>query len=70
MKRRNIKLLCIQETMWKGEKVRELGDGYKLFYYGVNAKRNGVGIVLSPELKIRELEVIRESDRIIWMSLR
>ena len=69
MERRKVKILCVQETKWKGPKARELGNGYKLFYNGVDSKRNGVGIVLSEELKKSVLAVKRRSDRIMWMKL-
>ena len=68
MKRRKVDILCVQETKWKGNKAREMGDGYKLYYTGEDGRRNGVGIVLSPELKGGVLQVNRESDRIIWMK--
>ncbi|XGW21238.1 hypothetical protein V3C99_004300, partial [Haemonchus contortus] len=42
MKRRNIQVLCLQETRWKGAKAREIGEGVKLFYNGEDTKRNGV----------------------------
>ncbi|XP_063590661.1 uncharacterized protein LOC134767565 [Penaeus indicus] len=51
MERRNINILFLQETKWKGKKARELGEGYKLFYNGENSKENGIGIVLDPKLK-------------------
>ena len=31
IKRKNIGVLCFQETKWKGEKAREIRDGFKLF---------------------------------------
>ena len=65
MKRRKVDILCVQETKWKGSKAREMGDGYKLYYTGEDGRRNGVGIVLSPELKGGVLQVNRESDRIV-----
>lgn len=67
MLRRKIK--CVQETMWKGEKARELGNGYKIFYCGAGTKKNGVGITLDPDLKKNVLKVNRESDRLIWMKV-
>ena len=63
MVRKKIDVLCVQETKWKGEKARELGNGYKLYYMGTDNKRNGVGIVLSPELKQGVWQVSRVSDR-------
>ena len=29
MERRKIKIMCVQETKWKGSKARELGNGFK-----------------------------------------
>ena len=41
---RKIEVVCVQETRWKGNKTRELGGEYKLFYSGVIGQgRNGVG---------------------------
>ena len=69
MERRKIDVLCVQETRWKGQKARELGEGYKLYYMGVDNRRNGVGIVLSPEMRERVIQVSRESDRFIWLKI-
>ena len=69
MERRKTDVLCVQETGWKGQKARELGEGYKLYYMGVDTRRNGVGIVLSPERKERVIQVSRESDRLIWLKI-
>ena len=62
MERRKVKIMCLQETKWKGSKARELGNGFKLFYVGEDRKRNGVGIVLNDDLKKGVLEVRRPSD--------
>ncbi|EYB93783.1 hypothetical protein Y032_0179g754 [Ancylostoma ceylanicum] len=35
MKQRRIRVLCLQETRWKGCKAKEIGDGIKLFYHGL-----------------------------------
>ncbi|VDL62952.1 unnamed protein product [Nippostrongylus brasiliensis] len=51
MKRKNIQILCLQETRWKGEKAKEIGEGVKLFYKGNDGKRNGVGIAVSEALE-------------------
>ena len=66
MERKKIGILCVQETRWKGNKARELGSGCKLFYSGANLQgRNGVGIVLSKELKDSLVGVSRKSDRVM-----
>ena len=70
MSERKLDILCVQETRWRGNKARELGDGYKLIYGGANLEgRNGVGIILSSEMKDLATEVNRKDDRIIWMHL-
>ncbi|XP_047492408.1 craniofacial development protein 2-like [Penaeus chinensis] len=69
MERKKIHVLCVQETKWKGQKAKELGNGYKLYYVGENNKRNGVGVVLSPEMKEGVVQVNRTSDRIIWVKI-
>ncbi|KAK3540585.1 hypothetical protein QTP70_034343 [Hemibagrus guttatus] len=69
MERRKVDILCVQETRWKGSKARSIGAGFKLFYYGVNSKRNGVGVVLKEEFVRNVLEVVRVSDRVISLKL-
>ncbi|KAK3546783.1 hypothetical protein QTP86_001528 [Hemibagrus guttatus] len=64
MERRKVDILCVQETRWKGSKARSIGAGFKLFYYGVDSKRNGVGVVLKEEFVRNVLEVKRVSDRV------
>ncbi|KAK3515449.1 hypothetical protein QTP70_021407 [Hemibagrus guttatus] len=61
MERRKVDILCVQETRWKGSKARSIGAGFKLFYYGVDSKRNGVGVVLKEEFVRNVLEVKRVS---------
>ena len=43
MKQRNIDILCLQETKWKGSEARNIGDGCKLFYNGGDGRKNGIG---------------------------
>ncbi|KAK3540959.1 hypothetical protein QTP86_007368 [Hemibagrus guttatus] len=62
MERRKVDILCVQETRWKGSKARSIGAGFKLFYYGVDSKRNGVGVVLKEEFVRNVLEVGCELD--------
>ncbi|XGW34800.1 hypothetical protein V3C99_018654 [Haemonchus contortus] len=38
MKRRNTRVLCLQETRWKGAKGREIGKGVKPLYNGEDTK--------------------------------
>ena len=46
MERRNVDILCLQETRWKGSKARNIGGGCKMFYNGADGRKNGIGIVL------------------------
>ncbi|KAK3521554.1 hypothetical protein QTP70_013074 [Hemibagrus guttatus] len=69
MERRKVDILCEQETRWKGSKARRIGAGFKLFYYGVDSKRNGVGVVLKEEFVRNVLEVKRASDRVKSLKL-
>ncbi|KAK3534127.1 hypothetical protein QTP86_002260 [Hemibagrus guttatus] len=70
MERRKVDILFVQETRWKGSKSRSIGAGFKLFYYGVDSKRNGVGVVLK-EFVRNVLEVgceLEETER-FWSEL-
>ncbi|KAK3543565.1 hypothetical protein QTP70_023903 [Hemibagrus guttatus] len=69
MERRKVDILCVQETRWKGSKACSIGAGFKLFYYGVDSKRNGVGVVLKEEFVRNVLEVKRVSDRVMSLKL-
>ncbi|MCJ8731892.1 hypothetical protein PDJAM_G00204980 [Pangasius djambal] len=69
MERRKVDILCVQETRWKGSKARSIGAGFKLFYYGVDSKRNGVGVVLKEVFGRNVLEVKRVSDRVMSLKL-
>ncbi|KAK3570202.1 hypothetical protein QTP86_016526 [Hemibagrus guttatus] len=69
MERRKVDILCVQETRWKVSKARSIGAGFKLFYYGVDSKRNGVGVVLKEEFVRNVLEVKRVSDRVMSLKL-
>ena len=50
MERRNVDILCPQETKWKENKARNIGGGCKIFYNGADGRKNGIGIVLREEL--------------------
>ncbi|KAK3541246.1 hypothetical protein QTP86_016915 [Hemibagrus guttatus] len=69
MERRKVDILCAQETRWKGSKARSVGAGFKLFYYGVDSKRNGVGVVLKEEFVRNVLEVELEEKERFWSEL-
>ncbi|KAK3523473.1 hypothetical protein QTP86_033590 [Hemibagrus guttatus] len=69
MERSKVDILCVQETRWKGSKAPSIGAGFKLFYYGVDSKRNGVCVVLKEEFVRNVLEVKRVSDRVMSLKL-
>ena len=69
MELRNVDILCLQETKWKGSKARRIGDGCKLFYNGADGRKNGIGIVVREELSKGVLEVNRVSDGLMAMKL-
>jgi exonuclease III len=53
MIRRCVNILCVQETKWKGQKVKEVENtGFKLWYTSSTANKNGVGIVLDKSLRM------------------
>ncbi|VDO64953.1 unnamed protein product [Heligmosomoides polygyrus] len=72
MKRRRIQVLCLQETRWKGAKVREIGEEVKLYYNGEDTKKNGVGIDVAESLKDSVAAVQRINDRImsLWLDTK
>ncbi|XP_051780692.1 uncharacterized protein LOC127527100 [Erpetoichthys calabaricus] len=69
MKRRKVDILCMQETKWKGSKASWIGGGLKLFYHGVDGRRNGVGVILKEQYVKSVLEVKRVSGRVMIMKL-
>ena len=70
MEQRTVDILCLQETKWKDNKARNIGGGCKLFYNGVDGRKNGIGIVVREELAESVLEVKRVSDRLMAMKLK
>ncbi|KAI5625340.1 hypothetical protein C0J50_15199 [Silurus asotus] len=69
MERRKVDMPCVQETKWKGSKARNIGGGFKLFYHGVDGKRNGVGVTLREEYSKSVVEVKRVSDRVMIVKV-
>ena len=69
MKRRNLDILCVQETKWKESKARNVGGGCELFYNGGDGRRNGIGIAVREELVKSVLEVKRVSERLMVIKL-
>ncbi|MBN3289671.1 CFDP2 protein, partial [Polypterus senegalus] len=69
MEWRKVDKLCVQDTKWKGSKARWIGGGFKLFYHGVDGRRNGVGVILKEQYVKSVLEVKRVSGRVMIMKL-
>ena len=69
MVQRNVDILCLQETKWKGSKARNIGSGCKIFYNGADERKNGIGIVVREELAESVLDVKRVSDRQMAIKL-
>ena len=68
--RRCVNILCVQETKWKGQKAKEVEDtGFKLWYTGTTANRNGVGVLIDKSLNDDVVDVRRQGDRIILVKL-
>lgn len=69
IKRQN-NVLCVQETRWKGNKSKELGNECKLIYCGADGEgRKGVDIIVSESLKNFIIEVHRRNDRIMRIRI-
>ena len=43
-------MLCVQETRWKGDRVRILVGGYKTLHIGGDGRNNGMGRIVSEEV--------------------
>ena len=39
IEQRNVDILCLQETKWKGSKARNIGGGCKIFYNGADGRK-------------------------------
>jgi exonuclease III len=68
-RRRRVSILCVQETKWKGQKAKVENTGFKLWYSGTVANKNGVGILIDKTLKDGVVDVKRQGDRIILVKL-
>ena len=69
IERRNVNILCLQETKWKGSKARNIEGECKLFYNGADKRKNRIGIVVREELAESVLEVKRVSGRLMATKL-
>ena len=49
MKRRQLLVMGVQETKWKGDRTVKLGEGFKMLHAGGDGKTNGVGVIMNEE---------------------
>ena len=69
MERRNVDILCLQETKWKGSKAKNIGSGCKIFYNGADGRKNVITIVVRAELAESVLEVKRVSEKLMAIKM-
>jgi hypothetical protein len=70
MIRHRVKILCVQETKWKGQKAKEVEDtGFKLWYTCTTVNKTGVDILLDKSLKDGVVDIKRQGDMIILVKL-
>ena len=69
MMRRRVDVACVQEVRWKGERAREVGEGYKIYYVGEASGRNGVGVIVSSSMVDSVVEVKKCSSRLMKVKL-
>lgn len=54
-------IMCLQEVRRKGQGAKELGDRYKLLCSGGEDTKNGVGVIVNPEIKNRMVDAWKET---------
>ena len=70
MVRRNVSILCVQETKWVGEKARIIEPwNYKLWYTGRDRNSNGVSMIINKQLLEDVVEIRRKVNRILLVKL-
>ncbi|XP_068223136.1 craniofacial development protein 2-like [Palaemon carinicauda] len=70
MEKKQIDILCVQETRWKGKQETEIGENFKMLNSGADEKgRSGVAVFLNKVIKENILEVERKNCRIIKIKL-
>ena len=69
LSKRKVDVCCVQETRWKGNSARLIGEGFKLFYAGETSGRNGVGVIPSERMWGGLVEVKRASSRLMMVEL-
>ena len=72
MERKQLEVLCIQETKWKGDRASTMMRGYKLLHAGGDGRSNGVGIIVTEEISKTVVKVERWKGCIVvaWLMIR
>ena len=60
-----MEVLCVQETKWKGDRARQMAEGYKMLHAGGDGRSNGVGIIVNADISKEVVRVERWQGRII-----
>ena len=58
----------LARNKWKGDKFKELIDGYRLQYLGKNYAKKGESIIVDKDLKEKIVGVKRLGDRLITIK--
>lgn len=66
---RKIKIACLNEVKYVGEKATFFSHEYKLFYMGKMTIRNGIGIVVEQDILHNVVGVSRISNRLMVIKL-
>jgi hypothetical protein len=61
--------MCPGDKMEKAKSEKVENTGFKLWYSGTVANKNGVGILIDKTLKDGVVDVKRQGDRIILVKL-
>ncbi|XP_064083057.1 craniofacial development protein 2-like [Macrobrachium nipponense] len=67
---RRVDILCVQKTKWRGNKAKDIGNGYNLLHSRADETgRSSVGIVISKEMKENIVGTERKSERLMKLRL-
>lgn len=70
LERWSVEICFIQETRWRGNKAKPLGEGYNLIYSRSDARgRNGLGVTLNKRWQESVIEVIRVNHKIMKVNM-
>lgn len=51
LQRRGVSICFVQETIWNRQKVKEIGEVYKIIYSGRTNARNDMEVIIDENLK-------------------